>query len=449
MTSRRGLAALLATGVALAWTMQPPGMMQNSHYALVKAFDNGTARIDRTIGELGDLGTNDVATRDEHVYSVKAPGLAAAVLPGYAVVKAIGVRTTGDPQRVLWMLTLLGGVLPAFALLLLVAWAGNRLEPGYGVPAAVTLGLGTLILPFAPLLLSHVLSAAMLFGAFALLWRERGRTSQLPLVAAAGAIAGTAAVVEYSAVFGVVVLGAYAAARSRPLGRVLAYAGGALVGIAPLLLYNWWAFGSPVRLSYQLALRSRPELGDVATGARPSARVLVDLLFAQTGLVRLAPVLLLGIVGLVLASLRGAKAEALTAGAIAAVFLVYSSSYGPSFAGYGPGPRFAIPALPFLAFPLALSFRRFPIATTLLAVVSAANMTVIVATGTLGAYDGRWFSRLVDGELVGTAVSLVGITGWYAIVPLFAAAVVAGVLAAASVPRRARASVRPVPVTSE
>ncbi|HZB23536.1 MAG TPA: hypothetical protein VE444_06785, partial [Gaiellaceae bacterium] len=94
MASRIGLAALLATGVALAWTVQPPGMMQNSHYALVKALAHGTPHLDRAVGELGDLSTRETVRRDGHLYSIKAPGLAAAAAPTYRLLEAAGVRTT-------------------------------------------------------------------------------------------------------------------------------------------------------------------------------------------------------------------------------------------------------------------------------------------------------------------------------------------------------------------
>ena len=420
MASRIGLAALLATGVALAWTVQPPGMMQNSHYALVKALAHGTPHLDRSVGELGDLSTRETVRRDGHLYSIKAPGLALAAAPTYRVLEAAGVRTTGDSQTMLWLLALVVCVVPALVLLVLVAWAGDRVAPGFGLPAAVTLGVGTLVLPFAPLLLSHVLVATMLFGAFVLLWHERDGEERLVLLAAAGLLAGAAVVVEYPASLAAAILGVYAAFRSHFLRRAAVYGATALAGVAPLLAYNAWAFESPFRFSYQVNIGAERAV-DLATHAHPSAHVLVKLLFGETGLIRLAPVLALGVVGLVLIARRGARAEALTAAAVTVAFLVFASSYGGSFGGFGPGPRYVIPALPFLAFPLAASFRRFPVVTSALAVVSAVTMTAIVATGTLGGYDTLWFERLGDGAIVTTAASFVGVTGWYSVLPLFAA----------------------------
>ena len=53
------------------------------------------------------------------------------------------------------------------------AGVGDRLEPGLGIAAAVTLGGATLVLPFATLFFSHVLAATLGFAAFAVLLLER------------------------------------------------------------------------------------------------------------------------------------------------------------------------------------------------------------------------------------------------------------------------------------
>ena len=58
-------------------------------------------------------------------------------------------------------------------LLLGVRWAADRIEPGYGTAAAITLGLGTIVMTFAAEYFSHVIAAALGFGAFLLLMRER------------------------------------------------------------------------------------------------------------------------------------------------------------------------------------------------------------------------------------------------------------------------------------
>ena len=113
--------ALLALAVAFAWPMQVNGYNQNAHYALVRALAlYGTPYIDKTRGQIGQVSTGDVATYKGHVYAAKAPGLALVSVPAFLVLDAVGMRTTGDPTRVIWALHLWSIVLPALLIVLLV-----------------------------------------------------------------------------------------------------------------------------------------------------------------------------------------------------------------------------------------------------------------------------------------------------------------------------------------
>jgi hypothetical protein len=176
------VAAFASLALAYAFVVQPVGCNQTSHYALVKSLSHGTAHIDRYHWETCDEGWFR-----GHYFSNKAPGLAALTLPLYEVLHAAGVtpgkntlaavdspiQLLGVPRTPVWALGLLGNVLPALLLLLLVRALADRVEPGLGTAAAVTLGVGTLVLPFATMFFSHALSALLGFAAFALLWRER------------------------------------------------------------------------------------------------------------------------------------------------------------------------------------------------------------------------------------------------------------------------------------
>src|SRR4051812_5160271 len=111
MRSALGLLAVAAVACAYAWPLQGTGDNQNSHYALVKALSRGVPYIDDTLRETGDLQSHDVVRADGHLYAVKAPGLALAAVPAYEVVRATGMRTTGDPMRALWVLNVLTSVI--------------------------------------------------------------------------------------------------------------------------------------------------------------------------------------------------------------------------------------------------------------------------------------------------------------------------------------------------
>ena len=151
--------AVVALMLAYAWPMQGFGYNQTSHYILVKALADHTAVVDQALGEVGDLGTQDITRVGDHLYSNKAPGLAGLTLPTFLVLKAAGARTVGDPTQMLWALGLIGTVLPATALVLLVRRVAGSVEPGFGTVAAIAMGFGTLLLPFATMFFAHALSA--------------------------------------------------------------------------------------------------------------------------------------------------------------------------------------------------------------------------------------------------------------------------------------------------
>jgi hypothetical protein len=432
---RRGaLVALLGLAFVFAWPMQVNGYNQTAHYALAKALADGVPYVDRTIGEVGDLSSGDVARFEGHLYAVKAPGLAFASQPALLGIEAVGMRTTGDPTRAIWVLHLLGAALPALVLVVLVRRVADGIVPGTGLATAVALGLGTIVLPFATLFFAHALSAALGFAAFALLWHERGRRG-LPLVAAAGAVAGLAIVAEYQLALVAALLGVYALRRHDPVRRGLAYAGGLVAGIVPLLAFNLWAFGSLTHTPYDDYWRQLEGNADASMYRFPDLGRIADALLDANGLLVLTPLVALVPVGVALLWRRGARSEAALAAGVAVAYLLYVGMLRAE-GGLGP-PRYLFTLLPFAALPLAACFRALPLTTLALGAVSAFQLVVLTATGALASYDGDWLGRLERREVVQTAAAFVDVTGWYTIVPFFAAALAAALLAAATVVPRA------------
>ena len=475
MKRRYGLAAIACLALGYASVIHGLGWAETSNFALVRAFSDGKPEIDRWHWE-----TKDKSWYDGHFYAVKAPGLAFVATPAYEALAAVGgkeasadlARTareggatrwaregtakglySDDPKRaetvrtrieestpMVWALGLVAVVLPALVLLLLVRSVAERIEPGYGTAAAVALGAGTLILPFATLFFSHVMSAMLAFAAFALLWRERAGPDRLLLVAAAGALAGFAIVTEYPLGLAVVVLGVYAMRRSLRRGAV--YAAGVAAGIAPLIAYNLWAFGSLTHSSYTGAVAIQGDTGHDVVGLNdsgffgidlPDFQIALDLLFANKGLLTLAPVLGVALAGLVLLHRRGWRAEAYVIGGLFLLYLTYNSGYWLPFGGGSPGPRFLVPVLPFLAIPLALAWRRWPATALALAAASAVLMATATATLPLiGNDDIGYWAHIVEIEsFEHTVLSLVGLdNGWPALVPFLAALLGSAMLAA-------------------
>jgi hypothetical protein len=420
---RAGALALLAVVLAMASLVQGTGWNQNAHLALVKALSHGTPVIDDY-----RAGTGDLAFSDGHYYSAKAPGVALLAVGPYFLLDRTGaleavVSVTGIPREDadLWALAVIVCALAAALTLVLVARLGDEVARGYGVAAAVTLGLATLFLPFSTLLFDHVPAAALAFAAFAILWQRRGPWSAF----AAGVLAGATVTVEYPLALAVVALGVYAITAGDRLRRGLAYSAGVVIGVSPLLVYNSWAFGSPLHFPYEDAL---PIAGNPSNErgffgiAWPSLETAGRLLFGQRGLIVITPVLLCALAALVPLYRKGWRAEAALIGGLSLAFLVYNAGYDVPFGGDSPGPRFLIAILPFLAVPLALSYALWPRLTVAFALVSALYAVGVTLTGPLQAVGGwEWL-----GDVPGTAtapevarfvplVVVAGVLAWLAV----------------------------------
>ena len=148
----------------------------------------------------------------------------------------------------------------------------------------------------------------------------------------------------------------------------------------------------------------------------------------------LAPILACAAVATVLLFLRGKRAEALVIAGVCSLFIAYNSSFSSNFGGFSPGQRYVIPIIPFLGLALGVSFRRLPVTTSALALVSGIVATATTATYALAGYDLHWFERIGDRAFTYTPASLVDVTGWYTILPFFLAAAAAAVLAALATP---------------
>ena len=420
--------ALASLALASAIVVQDNGPNQAAQFALVRGLASGTPFID-------GRETIDSAYIDGHYFAAKAPGLAMFSLPSYVALRGAGLQNgslaseSGYRHRV-WELTLVGSVVPLLALLLIVYLAAERVAPGYGLPTSVLLGAGTLLLPFSSLFFDHVLSAALGFAAFVLLMIERDGRGRGWELAGAGALAGLAVVVEFPLGIVAVVLGIYAAVGSRPVRRAATYAVGVLVGLLPLLAYNTWAFGSPMTLGYTNALKAPVGGGAPVVGANdegfygvrlPDPRVALSLVVSEKGLLVVTPLVVAALVGLPLLWRSGRRADTLVCAAIPLLFLTYNAAYYLPFGGQSPGPRFLVPALPFLALPLALALRARPLVVAGLGLVSIAVMALATVTGPLTGVEygiGTWIGRLGRLEIVETVAGRLGLEpGWLGVAP--------------------------------
>ncbi|HEV3033754.1 MAG TPA: hypothetical protein VGX72_03090 [Solirubrobacteraceae bacterium] len=443
---RLALAAVLLVGLASAVMIQSFSWNQTSHYDLIRALND-----DRTTIDPYQANTGDKVFYKGHYYSARAPGLALFALPFYDTLNLVGAESWTDAHvappehpgdEMIYLIGLWANVLPGLLLLALVWRVADRYEPGYGVAAAVVLGLGTMVLAFSQLLFSHMFTTFLCFAAFWLMLRERDGPPSPMLLALAGLAMGYAFSSEYPTFFAALVLGLFLLSRRDSLTlpgvvrRGGAYLAGGLLGIVPLLLYNHYAFRSWTHLAYSDV--PRQQKGFFGIGA-PSLRVLTTLLFDSRGLLTLSPVLIMGAVGTVMLYRRGRRAEALTIGGICACFLLYNSGYYLPFGGGFMGPRFLDTLLPFLAFPVALTLKRFPGPTIALAAISITTTVIATTTHPLVGYENEtvvWMKYLKEALFQPTIASAYGLgRGWGGIWPFFLAAGGALLAAAWATPR--------------
>jgi hypothetical protein len=436
---RLALVAILFVGLAYATMIQSFSWNQTSHYDLIRSLN-----VEKTNIDAFQENTGDKVFYKGHWYSARAPGLALFSMPFYDVLKGLDAEKwarsseamRGEDEMV-YLVGLWGNVLPGLLLLVLVWQVAERFEPGFGAAAAVSLGLGTMVLPLSTLLFSHVFTAFLGFAAFALMLRERDGPPAPSLLALAGLAMGYAVASEYPLLFVAIVLGLYLLSRRdaltvhRVLTRAGAYIAGGIVGIVPLLIYNHYTFHSWTHLAYSDV--PRQQKGFFGIGA-PSLKVLATLLFDSRGLLTISPVLIMGAIGTVLLYRRGKRAEALTIGGICLCYVGYNSGYYLPFGGGFMGPRFLTTMLPFLAFPIALAFKRFPAPTITLAAVSITTTVIATITHPLVGYENEtvvWTRLLSKGEFQPTIATAFGLgRGWGGIWPFLLAAAIGIVLAA-------------------
>ncbi|HSN91928.1 MAG TPA: hypothetical protein VLS93_11925, partial [Anaeromyxobacteraceae bacterium] len=324
--------------------------------------------------------TGDLSFHAGRFHPAKAPGGSLAAVPAYFLLHALERAAGADPDawRTLtvnaWLTSALSvGLISALGCVLFfrlaIRLSGGRAPEALG--ATLVFAFGTPFFPYATGLFEHDLVAVALLASFHLLAglgaappggvpaAEGARVR--PLLA--GASAGFAAVANYVAAAAVVLLGAYLVLAVRRRRAWIWYALGAL---APLLLlgaYHAACFGSPFTTAYaheNPAFRSGAS-AFLGVFLAPDLAVLPAVLVSPfRGLLVGSPALLLGAFGCVRWWRRGERrAEILLALSIAAVFLLFVTTFNGWHGGWAVGPRYLVPALPFLALPAVAAFERF------------------------------------------------------------------------------------------
>ncbi|HKW20577.1 MAG TPA: hypothetical protein VJO13_04315 [Ktedonobacterales bacterium] len=390
--SDRVFAGLLA--LCYVFYLTPAGTNTLSRYDMVYALAHGTAIIDIHAGN-----TIDVSYYQGHWYSPRSLGLSLLATPLLWLLSHI----TAIDNTTQFTLTQQIAYLNAFTVLpvaIMAAVALRRfvahLRPSLAstpLPMVVAgaFALGTLAYPFSTTFFSHAFGGGLAFIGFYLLYRARDKENAGAWVILSGLLLGLAVISEYPV--GVIVVLLFAYIWLVFPGQRLLMTGAFIVGLIPSVLllgwYNWFAFGSPLHLSY--AYVSDPAFSGQHDGffgiTSPHLDSLWSTLVFPRGLLIESPFLLLVPLGLARWLRRGYRAtttasagatasvssplrrglrriwatlqtpgmpEALVALAVVVLYPLAISSYFLPMAGENlPGPRLLVPMLPFACLALA------------------------------------------------------------------------------------------------
>ena len=401
------LIVLLVTAPVVQYMMA----QQESRWALTAAvWDQRTFSIDDYEHIIGV----DRAVKDGHLYSDKAPGQPLLAVPAYALYRAVGGEPGTFKREIgnlgLWWVSLWTVAIPAAMLAVLMRRFAAQASPRWATAAALSLALGTLLLPFSTVLFAHVLSALCGLGAFLAV---QPRSASPARLAAGGLLAGCAVLAEYTLAMLVVVLGVIVAARHGR--RVVAYlAGGAPAALA-LLAYNAVVFGGPLEFSYRYSAGFGEAHAQGILGVRlPDPEMLARITFGERGLFLLTPVVLAGVAGGVLLA-RRRSTELRFVGTVGllvfGLFLLIQAGWSNATGGASPGPRYVVPGLPFLAAGVAAAYERKPLLVGVASVIGVLTMglatfTLPLAQPTERFALGHWIWRVGEGRIMDTLLTM-------------------------------------------
>jgi hypothetical protein len=301
----------------------------------------------------------DRAHYDGELRSDKAPGQPLLAVPVYEAGKALGAQSESH-RRVqgnlgLWWVTFWTSFLPFVALVVLMFLVASRYTPPIpALGAALGLGVCSMLLPHSVNLYGAALAALTAYAAWALL--DAGPFTSGRLVAA-GTLAAVGVVTEYETGIIALVLALFVIRAVR--GRVAWFALGAAAPALVAGLYQTAAFGRPWRTAH--AYYATAAIREQIVGYELKWRGVTSTFVGTHGLLLTNSIVLVGLAAAILVARsprRVVARNATVAVAVSALYLALCIVWKGTHALEEPGPRYMIPAIPFLAVPLAAAWSR-------------------------------------------------------------------------------------------
>ncbi len=384
--------------------------------------------------------TGDRALVDGQWYSEKAPLPSLVATIPYAVIHALhtsrGVRPAyrayarGETpavriqinrpfQRGLFVSSLFtSGVAGAAVGLLLFELLRRRTTRRAALLGSLFFTLGTPVFAYGTSFYGHTPAAALLLAGLFLLDSRASLKNPHPTRAAlwgAGLCLASAPGCEYLAAVPVALIVGWFALRSpRKVQTLLYLALGAVIPVTIVAAYHWAAFGAPWRTGYSFItnpqFRDGQKTGLLGITTLRAAAIYGLTLGVNRGLFFLAPITLIGFVGLVLRAVRRDDWVS-RVGLVSFLTLFFvNCSYFVWWGGAAAGPRHLVPAVPFLAFGVAgpLRARRLGLRLGVIAVglVSVLTFSSFCLVGIEAPEVGNVLTNFVWPNVAGGRISI-------------------------------------------
>ena len=367
---------------------QGGGWAQNSRFDTIRAIVE-SGRL-----EITDLATNtgDIGVVEGRVYSNKPVGMAVIASPVYwMLIRAesnLGFKPH-QPYLVSFnahLLTVVLSGIPAAGLigLLYLHFRRRGSSRFYAKVLASAFGIGTLVLPYSGVMLSHNLVAFALFGAWLLI--SSRHQSQVKIVSAS-VLLGLALCSNYLAGPLTILYGIELHRRRRSFRLLAILLVVPIFAVSALCIQHLVSFGSILTTSYHIQdpmFRESDLFWGVFDIPQP-VRMYWLSIHPYRGLFYVCPLLSIAASPFFRpAQWRGKTLEqTLFALGIVMYFLAFNLSFNGWTGGWGIGPRYLTPMLPFLYIHADVALRQFPISMSILGLLSAANMIAVTAVQAL------------------------------------------------------------------
>jgi len=302
--------------------------------------------------------SEDVARRQQKIYSDKAPGLSLSAVPFVWILDPALPRQGVTDLPAYWplrhALTLILVALPSAGLALFVASMVPSPDSRRRAPLLLMAALATPLWTYATVFFGHIPAALLITVGWVLLLRGKGGTDPRTrwLAAAGGAATGLAVTTEYPTILLAVVIFGTLLIRRTPLPVLFAAGIGAVAGILPALVYHHLAFGAPWLTGY--AFKAHADFQAIhGTGvvgiSWPTIEGLWGVLFSpRRGLFYFSPLLLIAPLGVKWMVRREGWRDVAPAVVAIAVYTLFAAGFTDWEAGWCAAARHLVPVVPLM-----------------------------------------------------------------------------------------------------